>query len=263
MQTGPWAIAAALEDEVSEIRSRLLHPKKLVARRPLRSLSMGWLGQEPVVIAVMGEGAPAVESGLHALLEETRPSRVLVVGLAGALSPSLRTGTVVGALEVCRAGEAPLFPDAAVRDWLERAALRPVRVVSVPRLVGTPAEKAALNRVHGQERPAVVDLESYAAARTLNRAGIPWALLRAVSDAHDEALPECLLCSQREDGSVQRGKVALRALLAPRSLGTLLTLKGRVRSCSAALARAIDALSRTDAPGRSLAGLHGAEGVTR
>ena len=248
MGHGPLAIVAAMEDEVSALRSRMLLPKRGTKRPPLRSLTHGWLGERPVVLAVTGDGAPAMERGVRALLDEVRPSAVLLVGVSGALHPDLVPGAVAGANEVRREGESSLVPDRTMTEWLGRAQLRPARVLSVRQIVGSRAEKQALHRLHGSDHPTMVDLESFSAARALHRAGVPWAVVRAVSDAHDEEVPEFILDAQREDGSLRRELVAARALLAPRSLPLLWSIRTRVRQCAEVLASTAETLARAGLP---------------
>src|SRR5260370_329240 len=47
----------------------------------------GWLAERPVLLAVTGDGERSAARGLERLLAAARPERLLVVGVAGGLSP--------------------------------------------------------------------------------------------------------------------------------------------------------------------------------
>ena len=78
-------------------------------------------------------------------------------------------------------------------------------------------------------------MESAAWAREAAARGIPYVVVRAVSDAADEELPAFLAEALGTDGSIRRGEVARRALLEPSSWGTLLRMRRRMHDLSASL----------------------------
>jgi hypothetical protein len=86
---------------------------------------------------------------------------------------------------------------------------------------------------------AVVDLESAIFAEVARAAGIPWLVVRAVSDTASEGLPELLNRSRDSGGAVRRTQV-LRGLLGdPRAITRLLALRGRVVRCAEAIGDAL------------------------
>jgi len=87
----------------------------------------------------------------------------------------------------------------------------------------------------------VVDLESATYLAAATAAGIPWLVLRSVSDTADEALPELLNQSRDGGGAVRRGQVLFGLLRQPQALPFLLTLRGRVARGAEALAAAVAA----------------------
>ena len=117
-------------------------------------------------------------------------------------------------------GERTSWPDA---DWAERlvAALPHASRANFAEgdaMVATPAAKAALRRQTGA---AAVDMESHIAVA---RAGVPFAILRAVSDPADRALPRAARVGLKADGEADVGAV-LRALIArPGELPALLRI---------------------------------------
>ena len=91
----------------------------------------------------------------------------------------------------------------------------------------------------------MVDLESVSYVAAASEAGIPWLVLRAVSDTAAEALPALLNRCRDEGGAVRRAKVALELMGDPRALPFLLSLRQRIRHCAETLADAIEALLRS------------------
>jgi hypothetical protein len=71
--------------------------------------------------------------------------------------------------------------------------------------------------------------------------------VRVISDDVDEELPDFIVGSQRPDGSVDRGRVAARALVVPTRLTKLLRLRRRVLDAAATLASAVGSII-VDAP---------------
>jgi len=122
------------------------------------------------------------------------PSRILSTGFAGALDAGLPLGTWIcaqalsewkqGAL-VPLAGHAPAPLQLDEFPWL------PGDVVSTDHLVGA---DSALRRCSpsGANRARVADMESAALAREANARGIPFSVLRLVSDTPEHPLPEFL-----------------------------------------------------------------------
>jgi adenosylhomocysteine nucleosidase len=78
-------------------------------------------------------------------------------------------------------------------------------------------------------------MESAAWGREAAARGIPYVVVRAISDAADEELPAFLAQALGTDGSIRRGEVVRRALLEPSSWGTLLRMRRRMHDLSASL----------------------------
>ncbi|MBI3448860.1 MAG: hypothetical protein HY049_08105 [Acidobacteria bacterium] len=239
--TGPILVIAALPEEIAPLR------KALVTARRLRlggcDAALGRLDGIPAVIASTGDGAARAARGLRAILDAIPISRLLVVGLAGGLTPSLAAGRLVVAREVNESGGAVPAPDAA---WMARAVrdagATPATLVSVPEILVTPSSKArALAALPGRDA-AAVDLESAAFARGAAEAGIPYLILRSISDAAGEALPLDFNALRDRDGGVDRTRVALAALRRPSLIAPLWALRGRMKSGAADLARAARAV---------------------
>jgi adenosylhomocysteine nucleosidase len=203
----------------------------------------GRLGTQPVIVACTGEGRTRASAAALTLLARFDPRLVVVVGIAGGLSPDVRPGGLVVAAEVRDGGEPIPPPD---DRWIRRA-LRAGNVVagiavSASRILCTPAEKAAVRADLPAGRPATVDLESAAVARAAAARGVPYLVLRVVCDASDEELPLDLNRCRDRLGGIRRLAVVGRALVHPSSVRGLWRLRRRVASCAGELARGVQAL---------------------
>jgi nucleoside phosphorylase len=227
------AIVAGVPEELAALRRRLVDPRPV----PLRSGrgTRGMLQGRAVVLAVAGDGPARAEQGLDALLDAVSCSVVLGVGVAGGLTDDLAPGSLVVASSVVSIDGVEHHPEPALVAIARRHGAVPVRVLCASGLAGTAIEKARLRERAG-DASAVVDLESAAWAEAAVHRGIPWSILRVVSDAWDEELPQFLVRAQRPDGSVARGRVALGAIAVPTRIPALVRLASRVRQASTRLA---------------------------
>jgi adenosylhomocysteine nucleosidase len=209
--------------------------------------TLGRLAGEEVALLATGDGPAAAAAGLEALLAAVRPRRLLVVGVAGGLTPGLAEGALVAARRVVDAGgrAVPRDPDAS---WLDAALAGGAvggAVISADHIVAGPAARLAVLRqalggvaaVPGEARPpvATVDLESAAYARVAAAWSLPYLVVRAVLDTAEEELPLDFEACRDAGGRVSNARVVLRALLRPRSCGELWRLRARVRAAAARL----------------------------
>jgi nucleoside phosphorylase len=232
----PVAIVAGVPEELAGVRRGLTDSRELSvgSRRAWR----GRLSGIEVLLAVAGDGAPRARRVLDDLLTGVPCCAVVGIGVAGGLTKDLAVGALVAAREVRTGGPAAKSPDPAfVRAAVAGGACEAI-AVSITGLAATADDKAALAAACGGST-AVVDLESVAWAREASVRGLPFGILRVVSDAWDEELPDFILRSQRGDGSVDRGRVAVRAIVVPSRVPALLELSRRVREASALLARVL------------------------
>ncbi|MDT8367783.1 MAG: hypothetical protein RQ745_01145 [Longimicrobiales bacterium] len=252
-------IVAALPEEVVEIVARLDASRGSATPSKPEGLSLfrrGTLAGCPVTIGVTGDGRAHAESGIRRFLETADVERLLIVGVAGGLSPGLDFGDVVVAERVIGPGGESLTPSRAIADALRNAGIAAVgTVVTVPTLLTTPASKreAAASRVphasgdRGAEASApgvaVADLESYHLALHAEARGLEWGVIRTVSDRLDDPLPSFLAACTDEGGSVHRGRVAKHLLLHPGELPGILRLRDGVRRCATILADAVQQIA--------------------
>lgn len=230
--TPALAIVAALPEELSGLLKRVenLHEE----RRGQAVWQAGLLRGRPVLLATTGDGARKAEQGLERLLRATSPERLIVVGVAGGLSPELDVGSVVLVRRILsESGVSAELDDVCPAIPLGTA-------YSASHIAATPEEKARLARLIGDEYPAVVDLESAAFTSVARAAGVPILVLRAVSDRADESLPFDFERFRGVDGSVSRSRIVRHAVVHMEALPALLELRRRVELCAERLAYAVE-----------------------
>jgi hopanoid-associated phosphorylase len=134
---------------------------------------------------------------------------VISFGVAAGLKPELRPGTCLIGCEVVDENGRHLADDV----WTTRLKARLGQAVldgiaSVDRPLVTPAQKQALLEATGA---GGADMESHVAARVAAEHGVPFAVLRVVSDPAERAIPSAALVGMRDDGSTDAGAL-LRSL---------------------------------------------------
>ena len=191
----------------------------------------GKIAGAPVILGLTGDGATRATSSVSFLLRDFPVSVLVGAGAAGALVPSLGAGEVVVASRVVdEQGDAPP-PDAG---WVSRAVAlgaKPATSVTWARPACNSRERSEVALRFGVDPgvAAVVDMESAAWARAAAKHGIPYAILRAVSDTFEEELPGFLAHCLSRDGSINRAAVARRLVRRPSALPKLLRVRRRVR----------------------------------
>jgi nucleoside phosphorylase len=198
----------------------------------------------PGVIAVAGGGdAERLERTLEARVAGARA--VLSVGLAGALADGLKPGDwVIGT----RLSFPPPFVSSAVetpfagletsldcaRDerkvgateatWLTNLqALLPEARTGPIHADGTMITTAAAKRaLYAATGAIAADMESHIAARVAARHGLPFAIVRVISDAADRDLPRAVQVGMKKDGNMAPGAVMLALIRDPRQLPALI-----------------------------------------
>ncbi|GAO40250.1 hypothetical protein SCH01S_45_00930 [Sphingomonas changbaiensis NBRC 104936] len=161
------------------------------------------------------------------------PGLILSFGLAGALSPNLRSGDLV------------IDGDPATVGQLRRA---PPHAVAGPitgsgAIVVTAAAKQALRATTGA---VAVDMETHIARRVAERHGLAFGVVRAISDAADETLPPAALVGMRSDGGIAIGAVLASILRNPAQLRVLIRTGIHAERAFRTLSVAAGALSALD-----------------
>lgn len=245
------AVVSAMHEELRGLLPLLRDAQRV--DRGGRALHCGLLHGEPVVLALSGIGKVAAATTVALIAAEFAPRALLFTGVAGGLAEGVRVGDLVLARELMQhdMDASPLFPryevpltgrarfgaDVAFSDRLAAAARQaiadPARsldaahlaefgiraprlheglVVSGDRFVATAAESAALRAALPDA--LAVEMEGAAVAQVCADFGLPFALLRVISDRADDSAHVDFLAFTREVASVVT-RLVVAATLAP------------------------------------------------
>lgn len=242
-------VVAALPEEVSAVLERLEDETPVEAPEPgpdvLPIVCRGRLAGVPAAVAVTGDGRENARRGIEAFLRSVPVDRLLVIGAGGAVSPELQPCSVILAREVWLGDERRLLASSpAVEEALTAADVRPGVVVTVAELLDTVEAKTSvrerLEDADPEHRPAVADLETAYYVQAAEERGVPWVVLRGVSDGADEPLPSFLNQCRDEGGAVRRSEVVRHAFLHPSVIPELVQLRRRIECCADNLATTVE-----------------------
>jgi hopanoid-associated phosphorylase len=167
-------------------------------------------------------------------------------GICGGIDPALGPGALLLPPAVSAEDGRRHRVDAALRGRLASAlgragvAAAGGDMLGAARAADTPLRKAELHRRSGA---IAVDLESHLVAEAAVAAGIPFAVLRAVADPAERALPPAALIGLNAAGHPALGRILLSLAGQPAQLPALLQLARDTRRALAALSRAAAALA--------------------
>jgi len=157
------------------------------------------------------------------------PSRVLLMGLCGSLSPDYAIGDSIFYREcVYESNPSPLLLecDRALTTSLQhklRQKSCEVRALTSDRLIWSRDEKRKLGQIYAA---GVVDMEGFATLKVLAQAGVSVAMIRVVSDDCYHNLPD-LTSALSPDGLLQPVPLALGLLRQPVAAAQL--IRGALR----------------------------------
>jgi nucleoside phosphorylase len=190
----------------------------------------GRVGRNVVTVLQSEMGAPGGKEKLAAHLRETNYDALFIIGLAGALSPDLKTGEVVFydtcfvfRPELGNNDETRLSSDqSSICDFQASSALRQQLLaeglecmfgagLTLDFMVTTPAEKLALGESYGA---AAVDMESHDLIAAGTDAGLPVIVLRVILDEATQKTPDFNMALDAA-GRMNHAKAILSMLLRP------------------------------------------------
>jgi hopanoid-associated phosphorylase len=178
--------------------------------------------------------------GLDAALADGATG-VMSFGLCGGLDPRLEVGdTVIGAGVVSGADryEAGAAWTRQIASALPHAAH--VHFAASDTIVGSPDQKAALRQQTGA---GAVDMESHLVARAAEKAGIPFAIVRTVSDPAHHDLPGAAKAGFKADGRADLAAVLGALLRRPSELPSLLAIARAAGHAFKALEHAAESIA--------------------
>lgn len=218
------ALVSAMHEELAALLAAM--PDEQPVRAAGREFWVGHLGGQRVVAVLSRIGKVAAATTATVLLERFGASAVVFTGVAGGLGEGVAVGDVVVATELLQhdLDASPIFPryevplygrarfaaDGALADALAAAAREALRdmptlvgpeavadfgllapsvhrglIVSGDRFVATAAESAALRAALPDA--LAVEMEGAAMAQVCHDYGVPFAMVRAISDRADDA----------------------------------------------------------------------------
>jgi len=160
----------------------------------------------PDIITVVGGGnGRSLKSQVQSALGQGA-KRVLSIGICGALSPALKVGDCIIATDIVAEGLRVTTDRQWTRELLDRVPSAKAAILAGSDvIVSTKETKAKLHRETGAD---AVDMESHIAATVAKDYGLPFAVVRIVSDSHRQSLPHAAVV-----GMSQAGRVNLPAVL--------------------------------------------------
>lgn len=187
-----WLILAPIASEYVLAR-RLLTETRRVGK--VHRAVSGHFGGVPAILVQIGMGIQSATRATRWALDQFAPRRALLYGFAGGLDPRWSVGSVVWANALLRADRETIAAAGRPAGMLDPLA----PLLTVDSLVTSPEDKARLGDRSGA---AAVDMESWVVAELCQAAQVPLYVLRAISDARDDALDPGLLGIVGTDGSV-------------------------------------------------------------
>jgi hopanoid-associated phosphorylase len=179
-----------------------------------------------VRVACSGASAERARSEAARLIAEG-VAAVVSFGLAGGLAPELNRGDLLLPEIIRDTGLAVWSVDPIWRERV-RACLaggglevRSGALVGSERIVARASEKRALFEATGAE---AVDMESHEVAAVAAAAGIPFLVLRALADPHDQVVPQVAREALRPDGRVRLRGILGGLIRQPSEIVALLRL---------------------------------------
>jgi adenosylhomocysteine nucleosidase len=191
-------------------------------------------------IAIGGGTSVGAENAAQRLVNEGADALVSF-GLAGGLDLALRPGAViVPSAVIARDERYATDPD------LSRmlGGTTPHVMLGADAIAASAAEKRRLGDATGA---AAVDLESGAVARVAAMRGIPFAVLRAICDPVERALPPAALVALDMHGGIRAWRVLASIAARPRQLPALLVLAVDAAAAKRSLRGRVRSLARTPA----------------
>jgi adenosylhomocysteine nucleosidase len=185
---------------------------------------------QPGFIVIPGGGDP-VQLRAKLLGAANGASGIMSFGFAGALDDSLKLGDWVIGSHVAGAFEATCDPVWARTLAAQLPGARIGACYADGRLISDALEKRALGERFGV---LAADMESHIAAQVAAECGLPFAIVRCISDEANHVLPPAIAHAMRPDGGVD-GWAMLRSMLRePQQLPRLAkTIGGFLRAMAA------------------------------
>jgi adenosylhomocysteine nucleosidase len=209
------AIVAALEREIHPLVKSWPSREQQHSGRTFRFYENGG-----TVVTCGGIGPEPARRATEAILSLYHPTMIYSAGFAGALDATLKVGDILLPRRVVNAADGSSLDTGQGEGVL----------ISFSSVAGPEQKKMLANSYAAQ----AVDMEAAAVGRAAELRGIPFAVVKAISDENDFTLPPMERFIQA-DGKFNAAGFARFAILRPWTWGATLRLAGNSRRASAAL----------------------------
>lgn len=191
-------------------------------RRETDCLTAG--GTDPDLLTFAGVGRDSAAEGARRLLADG--ARALVsFGVCGGLAPHVRAGDLVLAGAVVTADSrfetAPSWHEAVQRQVTQGLSVVQGDLLGVDAMIASTDAKRALYEATGA---IACDMESHAVAAVAGEAGVPFLVLRAVSDPDTHDVPGWVLKCLTRDGGINYRRLLQALARRPLEVPTLMKL---------------------------------------
>ena len=225
--SGSIAFVCAMPMELSPLKRRLSLQK---ARIGSFDAHVGEFDGRPVVAVVTGMGTSLAARGVERLLGATEVTRVVVVGITGAVEDETALGSLILPEVVVDGATGAEFRPAPLGDGSPEG-----KMWTSDDLITDPSVLSGL-RADGV---VSLDMETAAIARVCDRRGIAWSVFRSISDrATDGSVDEEVFRLSNQDGTPNAKAIASYVVRRP---GRLPAMARMAKSARLATERAADA----------------------
>jgi nucleoside phosphorylase len=191
------AVLAAMPNELRPFVKALSLQKSELDGLPVY---IGHAGATEIVAIRTGMGTQLAEAGTERLLDKTKVDRVLMIGIAGGIDPTQDIATLVVPEVVIHGPTGREHRPEPVRDHAPHGGLwTSDEIITDP-------ERVAMMRERGV---VALDMETASVADVCERRGVPWTVVRAISDRNaDELVDDAVFKLANQDGTPNVGNIA-------------------------------------------------------
>jgi adenosylhomocysteine nucleosidase len=193
--------------------------RPLRRRLRLRRSGLGYsgcVGDHPVVAVITGIGTASAHAATARLLDELDVDWVIVVGIAGAVDNQTPIGTLVLPQLVVSAADGAVYRPRPLRIGDAHG-----KLWTTDELLLDPASHAALRA----DDVVALDMETAAVARVCEQRGVPWSVVRAISDRAGDGIVDAEIAGlARPDGRPNLPAAARYLIRHPGALPRLVRL---------------------------------------
>jgi adenosylhomocysteine nucleosidase len=156
-----------------------------------------------------GIGFEAARRAAQAVIVSYHPELLISAGVAGALVPELGVGETIFPATVIDAGDGSRHDTAIRNARIGNSPLARTVLVSSADIAGAP-QKQKLGKAYGAH---AIDMEAAAVARAAQVHGLPFLVVKSISDEVDFELPD--VAPFIKDGQLQTGRFAVHVAFRP------------------------------------------------